>query len=86
MSKKEVKIINLEGVNYIVVDNEAFDWNIDPENVKKVEFQIKNDPSMKDNYIGSIFHHFTKCFSEFLGKKVSLQDINEAIEKGYING
>jgi hypothetical protein len=76
----------LENVNYIVVDNEAFDWNIEPEFVKMVVFQIKNDPEMKDNYIGSIFQHFAKCFSEFLGRKVSLQDINEAIEKGYING
>lgn len=81
---KEVKIANLEGVNYIVVGNEAFDWQIDPDQVKKVEFQINNDPMMKDTYIGSILNHFTNCFSEFLGKKVSLKDINEALERGYI--
>lgn len=86
MSKKEVKIVNLENVNYIVVDNEAFDWSIEPEFVKMVQFQIKNDPEMKDNYIGSIFQHFTKCFSEFLGREVSLQEINKAIQEGYING
>jgi hypothetical protein len=86
MSKKEVKTVNLEGVNYIVVDNEAFDWSIEPEFVKMVQFQIKNDPEMKDNYIGSIFQHFTKCFSEFLGREVSLQEINKAIQEGYING
>jgi hypothetical protein len=86
MSKKEVKTVNLEGVNYIVVGNEAFDWSIEPEFVKMVQFQIKNDPEMKDNYIGSIFQHFTKCFSDFLGREVSLQEINKAIQEGYING
>jgi hypothetical protein len=86
MSKKEVKKVNLEGVNYIVVDNEAFDWSIEPEFVKMVQFQIKNDPEMKDSYIGSIFQHFTKCFSDFIGREVSLQEINQAIQEGYING
>jgi len=86
MSKKKVKIFNLENVNYIVVDNEAFDWSIEPEYVKKIEFQVRNEPMLKDKYIGNIFQHFTRCFSDFLGRKVSLQEINEAIEKGYING
>lgn len=86
MSKKEVKKVNLEGINYIVVDKEAFDWNIEPEYVKMVQFQVKNDPEMRDSYIGNIFQHFTKCFSDFMGREVSLQEINEAIKEGYING
>lgn len=84
MSKQEVKIVNLEGINYIVVDNEAFDWSIEPDQVKHIQFQINNDPTMKDTYVGNILTHFTSCFSEFLGRKVSLKDINEALERGYI--
>jgi hypothetical protein len=63
MSKQEIKIFNLEGINYIVVDNEAFDWYIEPDQVKKVQLQINNDPMMKETYIGNILSHFTNCFS-----------------------
>ncbi len=82
--KKSVGLVEIEGNKYIVVDNEAFDWELEPEQIKNLEFKIKNDPAMKDSFIGNIFNHLTSCFSEFLGKKVSLKEINDAIEKGFI--
>lgn len=82
--RKSIKAVNIEGKNYIVVNNEAFDWEIEPEQLRIVEIKIKNDPLMKDSFIGSIFSHMASCFSEFLGKKVSLKEINDAIENGYI--
>jgi hypothetical protein len=82
--KKKMFIYSHEGKNYIVVDNEAFDWEIDPSHIKSVETKIKNDPLMKENFIGDIFNHVVESFSEFLGKKVSLKDINEALERGWI--
>jgi hypothetical protein len=81
---KTVSLVEIEDNKYIVVDNEAFDWELEPEQIKSLEFKIKNDPAMKDSFIGNIFNHLTTCFSEFLGKKVSLKEINDAIEKGFI--
>ena len=81
---KKLEIVSVDGKNYIVVDNEAFDWEVEPEQLKQVELKIKNDPLMKDSLIGSIFSHMASCFSEFLGKKVSLKEINDAIDSGVI--
>jgi len=66
------------------VESEAFDWQVTPEQLQFAAISIKNDPSMRQSYIGNIFKHITDCFSEFVGKKVSLKDINDAIENGYI--
>ena len=82
--QKSLQIIEVENKKYIVLENEAFDWEVDPTEIRKVEISIKNDPPMKESYIGSIFNHLTSCFSEFVGKKVSLKEINDALEKGYI--
>ena len=79
-----IKIVNVDGKNYIVVDNEAFDWEVEPEQLKRIELKIKNDPLMKTSLIGSIFNHLASCFSEFLGKKVSLKEINDALDSGVI--
>jgi len=82
--RKKIEIIKVDGKNYIVVDGEGFDWEVETQQVRKAEVSIKNDPLMKENFVGSIFNHMTSCFSEFIGKKVSLKEINNSIESGYI--
>jgi hypothetical protein len=84
MSKKEIKIITVQEKNYLVVGNEGFDWDIEPTELDKMRVQIKNDPYMKENFIGSIFKNLTDCFSQFIGKNVTLKEMNELIEKGFI--
>ena len=84
MSKKEIKIITVQEKNYLVVGNEGFDWAIEPEELDRMRVQIKNDPYMKENFIGSIFKNLTDCFSQFIGKNVTLKEMNEIIEKGFI--
>lgn len=84
MQRKSLKILTVEGKKYIVLENEAFDWEVEPEQVRVIEIKIKNDPAMKESLIGSLFNHFTSCFSEFVGKKMSLKDINDSLERGYI--
>lgn len=79
---QKIKIVNVEGINYLVVDNEVFDWGVD--NIEDINFKIKNDPLMKHNFIGSIVKNFTDCFSEFIGRKITLKEINHAIKKGEI--
>ena len=82
--QKHLKVLKIENKNYIIVENEGFDWEIESEQLRKVELSIKNDPLMKENLIGNMFNHFVSCFSDFLGRKVSLEEINDALEKGYI--
>lgn len=81
---KKVDLVEIEGKKYITVDNEAFDWEVDSDQLKNISFKIKNDPSMRESFIGNIIKHMASCFSEFVGKKVSLKEINDAIERGYI--
>jgi hypothetical protein len=84
MSKKEIKIITIQEKNYLMADSEVFDWDIESTELDKMRVQIKNDPYMRDNFIGSIFKNLTDCFSQFIGKNVTLKEINELIEKGFI--
>lgn len=83
--RKKIEIVNVDGRNYIVVDNEAFDWEIEPEQLRAIKLKSNSDPEMKDSLIGSVFNHLEACFSEFIGKKVVLREINDAIEEGYID-
>lgn len=82
--QKKIEIVQIENKKYIVLENEAFDWEVQPEQLKTIEIKIKNDPSLKDSFIGNVFNHLTSSFSEFIGKDVSLKEINDALEKGYI--
>jgi hypothetical protein len=82
--QKKLTILEIENKKYIIVENEGFDWEIEPEQLRKVEISIKNDPVMKENFIGNMLNHFVTCFSDFLGKKITLKEINEALDKGYI--
>jgi hypothetical protein len=84
MQKKLTTFLH-EGKNYLVVDNEAFDWDIDPDQLKNLEISIKADPEMRESYIANIFEHLVSCFSEFVGKKISLKEINDSLERGYID-
>lgn len=82
--QKKIEIVQIENKKYIVLENEAFDWEVQPEQLKIIEIKIKNDPALKDSFIGNVFNHLTSSFSEFIGKKVSLKDINDALEQGFI--
>lgn len=82
--QKKLRKLKIEDKNYIIVENEGFDWEIDPKQLRMVEISISNDPAMRESFIGNMLNHFVDCFSDFIGKKVSLKEINDALEKGYI--
>lgn len=81
---KRIEIVQIENKEYIAIDNEAFDWELEPQQLKMIEIKIKTDPAVKDSMIGSVFNHLTSSFSDFVGKKVSLKEMNDALEQGYI--
>jgi len=82
--ENRITIHEIEGQRILAVNNEAFDWGIDEENLKAAQVISKNDPEVKKNWIGSIQKYFVRCFSEFVGKEMTLKEINEAIKRGHI--
>lgn len=82
---KKITIHEFNGQKILVVDNEAFDWGLDEDTYQKAKFAIKNDPLMKENFIGNIQKYFVDAFSEFVGKEMTLKEINDAIEKGFLD-
>lgn len=82
--RKDVFVEGIEGVRYIVVGNEAFDWGVEEEHFKAASVISKNDPVMKENFLGEIQKHLVSCFSEFIGRPVTLVEINEALRVGSI--
>lgn len=81
---RKITIHEYEGQRILAVDGEAFDWGLDPKQFEKAKFMIKNDPLMKESVIGNIQRHFVDSFSEFVGKDMTLAQINEAIQEGEI--
>ena len=82
--KKSFELIEHEGQNFLALDGEAFDWGVDNVDIPKLRLACKKDEGVKDSFVGSIKHHFITCLGEFLGREVTFREINESLEKGYI--
>lgn len=87
MRKVEIKdYYDLEvkrNLRAIAVDGELFDWNIDALEIEKAHSACKSLEERKAIH-ANIQAHFLKCFSYFLGRTVTMKEVNEALEKGEI--
>ena len=85
--RRTIRILRIPelGCRAIVMDNEVFDWGMDEESLRQAVFLSKNDPAIKETFIGDIQKNLVMAFSEFVGKPCTFLDINLAIENGYIN-
>ncbi len=81
---KKVQLQEVNGTNVIVVGTEVFDWAVEKEDIKKAQDFCKEHPDTKQSVLGDLQAHFIESFSEFLGHKVELKEINKAIKDGYI--
>lgn len=72
-------------INVIVVDGEVFDWGLDLNSWNEAKKVITQHPELTETVTISILNHLCECFSDFVGKDMNLEEINEAIEKGYID-
>ena len=68
----------------IFVDGELFDWGINPQELHTAKSFIIQHPEMRKSVMGDIERHFVSCFSEFLGRDITLAEINKALETGEI--
>jgi len=82
---KQVSIHDIDGIKYIVVGNEAFDWGVEESDFNKAKAACNNDPTMKATFLGTIEKHFIDCFSKFIGRKTTMQEINDSIDRGWID-
>lgn len=65
----------------IFIDGELFDWGINEENFKDA---IAMGPEYFRLLQADIEHHFLDSISEFMGRRVTQQEINEATTSGWI--
>lgn len=62
----------------------VFDWALVEDGLKKAREYVAKNPMTHEVVYGDIQKHFLDSFAEFVGKRLSLKEINEAIEKGCI--
>jgi|GEM_PF-5550852 len=65
----------------IYIDGELFDWSIDEEAYHWAE---KQGPQMLMVVQQDIAKYFLECLSETVGKRVTIQDLQEAEKTGWI--
>jgi hypothetical protein len=87
---KTVKIITIpseefdKNINALAVDGEVFDWGLDLNSWDEAKKVISQHKELTETVTTSILNHFCECFGEFVGQNMTLQEINDAIERGYI--
>lgn len=65
----------------IFIDGQLLDWSIDVHDLfeaKKMGVQYIRDLEI------DVIRHFLQSISDFIGRKVSVDEMNEAKKKGYI--
>jgi hypothetical protein len=65
----------------IFIDNEILDWKIDMETYMDA---MKMGPMYRREIQKNIEEHFIESVSDFLGRKVTINDIKFAIQTGWI--
>lgn len=71
-------------VRVLAVDDEVFDWGMDKASLDQVKAMVRNHPDLIGTVSCDIINHFLACFSEFIGRDITLAELNEAIRLGYI--
>lgn len=72
--------------NAIFIDDDLFDWAMEPGELERAAQFCKNNPLMAKAVHGDIKTYFLKSLSTAMEREVTLEEVNEAIEKGWING
>lgn len=65
----------------IFIDDELLDWSIDMSSYMEA---MKMGPMYRREIQKNIEEHFIESVSDFLGRKVTMQEIKEAIKTGWI--
>ncbi len=63
------------------IGGEKFDWSVD---VTSFHEAVKMGPMYKKAEQADIVKHFVDSVSDFLGRRVTMKEVNEATKKGWI--
>lgn len=81
---EEKAYLNDDGIHMskgIFVDGTLFDWGVDEEDYKQA---LAMGPKYRKMMEESIAQHFIESFSEFLSRRITLEDVDEARRTGWI--
>ncbi len=65
----------------IFIDGEMLDWSVDSSSFLEAKMM---GPQFMRAVQEDIVKHFTKSVGEFLGRKITIEEIQEAIKTGWI--
>lgn len=74
-----------EKYNALFIDGQMFDWYIDRESLVEAKKFAQDDPVIKRSIYADIQTHFLQSFCDFIGKKITLNELNEALTTGRID-
>lgn len=72
-------------VNAVVVDGHVFDYLIDEDELKRAIVFCNHIPARKKLVVQDITNHFIECFSEFVGRAVTMKEFMEAVQVGELD-
>jgi len=81
---EEKPYMNEDGLHIqkgIFVDGTLFDWGVDEDDYNRA---VAMGPQYRQQIEASIAKHFVESFSEFLGRKITIEEVNEARRTGWI--
>jgi len=80
--KFEIKKQNNQ--NVIFINDESFDWQIEEEDLEEAMRFADDNPAVKKAVHADIKNFFLDCIKQVLNQEVSLKQINDALEIGYL--
>jgi len=69
---------------FIVFDNEAFDYELEEDDLSRAIHFCGTSPESKKALNGEIQSHFFACLADFLGWEVTLEELMEGIRSGHM--
>jgi hypothetical protein len=82
--KIKLEIKKHENQNVLFVNEDIFDWQIQEEELEDAIKFANNDKEVKKAIKADIQNFFLSCLSEILGKKINLKELNDGIERGFL--
>ena len=71
--------------NAIFIDGELFDWGIEQAELNKAKKFVGQDRFLKRTVHGDIQRYFLNCLSQFIGREITIQELNKSLEKGQLD-
>ena len=78
------EIKEYEGQKVIFIDGLMFDFIMEEESLKEAKRFCGDDPLLKKAVHGDIKKAFLEGMSEFLGREITLKQVNDAVVNGSI--